>query len=259
MTSGRTPSKTGVATGVFGAPFSAPLGTYFFHSASRSGSRLMSQPECAIQPRCSSSTWPRFIREGTPSGLSMMSTGVPSARNGMSSSGRMREMQPLLPWRPDSLSPTVILRCCAMYTRIIWLTPLGSSSPSSSASSRVISLTAMTVPVSPWGTRSDVSRTSRDFSPKMARSRRSSGVSSVSPFGVTLPTRMSPASTSAPMRMMPRSSRLATASSPTFGRSRVISSAPSLVSRASISYSSMWMELRVSSCTRRCEMITASS
>ena len=42
---------------------------------------------------------------------------------------------------------------------------------------------------SPWGTFREVSRTSRAFSPKMARSRRSSGVSSVSPLGVTLPTR----------------------------------------------------------------------
>ena len=50
----------------------------------------------------------------------------------------------------------------------------------------------MTVPDSPCGTFSEVSRTSRAFSPKIARSSRSSGVSSVSPFGVTLPTRMSP-------------------------------------------------------------------
>src|ERR1700691_1604915 len=40
----------------------------------------------------------------------------------------------------------------------------------------------MTLPDSPWGTFSDVSRTSRAFSPKIARSSRSSGVSSVSPF-----------------------------------------------------------------------------
>ena len=36
----------------------------------------------------------------------MMSTGVPSARKGMSSIGRILEMTPLLPWRPASLSPT---------------------------------------------------------------------------------------------------------------------------------------------------------
>ena len=41
-----------------------------------------------------------------------------------------------------------------------------------------------------------------------ARSSFSSGVSWVSPLGVTLPTRMSPGFTVAPMRMMPLSSRL---------------------------------------------------
>ena len=50
------------------------------------------------------------MRDGTPSGLRMMSTAVPSAMNGMSSIGRILEMTPLLPWRPASLSPTLILR-----------------------------------------------------------------------------------------------------------------------------------------------------
>ena len=63
---------------------------------------------------------------------------------------------------------------------------------------RVFEIT-MTVPDSPWGTLRDVSRTSRAFSPKMARSSFSSGVIGLSPFGVILPTRMSPAFTSAPM------------------------------------------------------------
>ena len=47
------------------------------------------------------------------------------------------------------------------------------------------------------------------------------------------------ARTSAPIRMIPRSSRSLSASSPTPGTSRVISSGPSLVSRASASYSSI--------------------
>ena len=47
-----------------------------------------------------------FIRLGTPSGFSTMSTGVPSSRYGMSSSGRRRDTTPLLPWRPAILSPT---------------------------------------------------------------------------------------------------------------------------------------------------------
>ncbi len=38
-----------------------------------------------------------FIRPGTPSGLSTTSTGVPSSMNGMSSTGRILEMTPLLP------------------------------------------------------------------------------------------------------------------------------------------------------------------
>ena len=95
----------------------------------------------------------------------------------------------------------------------------------------------------PGGTRSEVSFTSDAFSPKMARSSFSSGVSWVSPFGVTLPTRMSPARTSAPMKAIPASSSFASAESPTFGMSAVISSGPSLVSRAPISNSSIWMEV----------------
>ncbi len=173
----------------------------------------------------------------------------------MSSTGRIFEITPLLPWRPASLSPSLILRFCATYTRTSWFTPGGSSSPSSRLNTR----TSMTLPVSPCGTFSDVSRTSRAFSPKIARSRRSSGVSSVSPFGVTLPTSTSPSTTSAPMRMIPRSSRSFRMSSERFGMSRVISSAPSLVSRASISCSSMWIDVSTSSRTSRCERTIASS
>jgi hypothetical protein len=69
-------------------------------------------------------------------------------------------------------------------------------------------LASMTCPSTPGGTRSEVSRTSPAFSPKIARRSFSSGESWVSPFGVILPTRMSPGLTSAPMRTMPDSSRL---------------------------------------------------
>ena len=58
--------------------------------------------------------------------------------------------------------------------------------------------TSTIVPDTPGGRRSEVSRTSEAFSPKMARSSFSSGVIGLSPFGVTLPTRMSPGFTSAP-------------------------------------------------------------
>ena len=197
-----------------------------------------------------------FIRLGTPSGLRMMSTGVPSGRKGMSSWGRILAMTPLLPWRPAILSPTEILRFWATDTRTSRLTPGISES---SSSPRWISRISMTLPRSPWGRRSDESFTSRAFSPKIARRRRSSAVSSVSPLGVILPTRMSPGATSAPTYTMPASSRSLSDSSPTFGMSRVISSGPSLVSRASISCFSIWMLVNRSSRTRRSLMTIASS
>ena len=154
-----------------------------------------------------------FMRWGTPNGLRMMSTGVPSGRKGMSSTGSTRLITPLLPCRPAILSPMLILRFWAIETRTIWLTPAGSSSPFS----RLNTVTSITLPRTPWGTRRLVSLTSRAFSPKMARSRRSSALSSVSPFGVILPTRMSLAVTSAPTKTMPRSSRSFRLSSPTLG------------------------------------------
>ena len=189
----------------------------------------------AAHPSSASKTWPRFIRPGMPSGFKIMSTGVPSSMKGISSTGSTIETQPLLPCRPAILSPAVILRRCATDTRTILSTP----AERSALSSRLNTLTSTTIPRSPCGIRSEVSFTSRDFSPNMARSRRSSGVSSFSPLGVILPTRMSPGPTSAPMRMMPVSSKSRMVSSPTLGISRVISSGPNLVSRASSSYFSM--------------------
>ncbi len=112
-------------------------------------------------------------------------------------------------------------------------------------------LASMTTPSMPGGTRREESLTSPAFSPKMARSSFSSGESMLSPLGVTLPTSMSPALTSAPMRTMPESSRLRSPSSPTLGMSRVISSLPSLVSRAMVSKISMCTEVKVSSLRSR--------
>ncbi len=104
-------------------------------------------------------------------------------------------MTPLFPWRPAILSPTLIFRFCAMAMRMSLFTP----GRSSSLFSREKMATSTTLPCSPDGSRSEVSFTSRAFSPKIARSSRSSAVSSVSPFGVILPTRMSCGPTSAPM------------------------------------------------------------
>ena len=139
--------------------------------------------------------------------------------------------------------------------RTVSLTPGGSSSPFS----LVNTLASTIIPNSPCGTFNEVSLTSRAFSPKMARRSLSSAVSSVSPFGVTLPTSISPARTSAPIRIMPLSSRSLSASSPTPGTSRVISSAPSFVSLASASYSVIWTDVYTSSCTSLSLSSTASS
>ena len=70
-----------------------------------------------------------FIREGTPNGFSTMSTGRPSAMYGMSSTGRMRDTTPLLPWRPAILSPACRRRLMAIKTFTIFCTPGCNSSP----------------------------------------------------------------------------------------------------------------------------------
>ena len=51
----------------------------------------------AAIPKCISKTCPGFIREGTPSGLSKISTGVPSGKYGISSCGTTSDTTPLFP------------------------------------------------------------------------------------------------------------------------------------------------------------------
>ena len=117
----------------------------------------------------------------------------------------------------------------------------------------------MTTPRVPGGMVSEAFFTSTPALPKIAWSSFSSGVSSLFDFGATLPTSTSPASTKVPIRTMPPSSRFDSAFSPTLGMSRVNSSLPSLVSRISTSYSSMWIEVKTSSFTRRSDTRIASS
>ncbi|CKS38692.1 Uncharacterised protein [Mycobacterium tuberculosis] len=103
------PSNTGVDTMAFGCASSSSSGSL----AAQSGTPLAAstfQPLWAHQPRWVSKIWPMFIRRGTPWVFKIMSTGVPSARNGMSSTGRILPITPLLPCRPASLSPSEILR-----------------------------------------------------------------------------------------------------------------------------------------------------
>ena len=173
----------------------------------------------------------------------------------MSSIGKIFDITPLLPCLPAILSPSETLRVWAIQTRTNLFTP----AERSDLPSREITLTSMTFPFSPWGTRKDVSFTSLAFSPKIARKSFSSAVNSVSPLGVILPTNISPATTSAPIQIIPSSSKFLRLSSPTLGMSLVISSWPSLVSLASTSCFSIWTEVNLSSLTRRSLIIMASS
>ena len=222
---------------------------------SKTGVSALKFNSLAASPKCASSTWPRFILEGTPIGFRTISMGVPSGRKGISSGGSIFATTPLLPCLPAILSPSVSFLVCAIHTRTNLLTP-GDRSP---LVPLVDTLIPITLPLSPCGTLKEVSLTSLAFSPNIALNNFSSAVNSVSPFGVTLPTSISPGPTSAPNLIIPSSSRSRRLSSPTFGISLVISSAPSFVSLASTSYFSIWSEVNLSFLTTDSFMIIASS
>ena len=78
-------------------------------------------------------------------------------------------------------------------------------------------LTSTTTPELPGGNFNEVSLTSVAFSPNIDLNSFSSGLEAVSPFGVTLPTRISPCLTSAPTYTIPDSSKFFKLSSLTFG------------------------------------------
>ena len=107
--------------------------------------------------------------------------------------------------------------------------------------------TSTTVPFTPCGNLNEVSLTSLAFSPKIALKSFSSAGGSLSPLGVTLPTRISSGVTCAPILIIPFSSRFLSASSETLGISLVISSSPSFVVLASISNSSICKDVNTSS------------
>ena len=88
--------------------------TSFSVAPSNTGVAIFQPNALAAPPKCTSSTWPKFIREGTPNGFNKISIGVPSGINGISSSGNTLEITPLLPWRPAILSPTDIFLLVAM-------------------------------------------------------------------------------------------------------------------------------------------------
>ena len=97
---------------------------------------------------------------------------------------------------------------------------------------------SITTPVTDGGTFKEASLTSPALSPKIALNNFSSGVGSLSPFGVILPIRISPSLTSAPTLIIPFSSKSLVASSLTLGISAVNSSKPLFVSLTSKLYSS---------------------
>ena len=117
----------------------------------------------------------------------------------------------------------------------------------------------ITTPLSDGDAFSEASFTSPALSPKIARSSFSSGVGSVSPFGVILPIMMSPGIICAPRRIIPFASRFLVASSDIFGISEVSSSIPRLVSRTSSEYSDTCTEVNMSSRTTFSFITMASS
>ena len=197
-----------------------------------------------------------FIREITPSGLSTISTGLPSSVNGISSSATTIEIIPLFPCFPASLSPTSIFLVLATYTLIFFLTP--AIKLSHFLASKIT--TSITFPsLLPDGTYNEVSFTFFDLSPNIAWISFSSGVSSPSDFGVIFPITISHHFTIDPILMTPSSSKFLSLFMETPGISFVVSSGPSFVSATSISYSSIWIDDNSSSFTSLWEITIASS
>ena len=153
----------------------------------------------------------------------------------------------MLPWRPASLVADRDLALLGYPD----LHPLVDAAGRSSPFSREKTLTLITLPHSPCGTRSEVSLTSRAFSPKMARS----SFSSAEEFRLALGGNLAHQDIVRPDLGADADDAVFVQFAQAFladvGISRVISSGPSLVSRASTSCFSMWMEVNLSSSTRR--------
>src|SRR3989338_6767415 len=196
-----------------------------------------------------------FIREGTDNGDITKSIGVPSAKNGISASGKTFETTPLFPCLPTSLSPTFTFLVSATSTLILFTTPGSNLWPRSLENI----LTFTTLPFLPCSILKEESLTSFALSPKIALNNLSSGVNSASPFGEIFPTKMSLGPTSAPTLTIPSSSKSFNFSSPTLGISDVVTSGPSFVSRTSQVKSSICIEVNSSSFTSFSEIVSASS
>ena len=69
-------------------------------------------------PSIASYICPGFTREGTDAGLSIASTWLPLASTGISESGRIKPIVPLLPCKPEILSPCFALSSVVTTTRV---------------------------------------------------------------------------------------------------------------------------------------------
>ena len=103
----------GVRLGLVGVDLDQPL--LPARRQSRALGRSRSQPCLASQPEVELEDLAEVhAARARRAGSGSTSTGVPSSMNGMSSTGRIFAMTPLLPWRPASLSPR---RSCASGRR----------------------------------------------------------------------------------------------------------------------------------------------
>ena len=123
----------------------------------------------------------------------------------------------------------------------------------------VKSLVSTTTPFRDGGAFNEASLTSPALSPKIALNNLSSGVGSLSPFGVIFPIKISPSLTLAPTLITPFSSKSLIDSSLTLGISLVNSSSPLFVSLTSSLNSSICKEVKTSSFTTFSDITIASS
>jgi hypothetical protein len=181
-----------------------------------------------------------FILETTQSGLRIISTGVPSSVNGISSTGTILETIHLLPCLPAILSQSSNFLVAATNTLTCANTQVGRLSQFSLFK---IS-TERTLPPCPEGNLKEESLTSFDLSPNIALSNLSSGESSCSPFGVIFQHNIEHHSTYEPILTIQSTSRSFNFTLDTFGISSVICSGHNLVSLISVVYSLICIEVK---------------
>ena len=100
---------------------------FFSHSIAFSKNFFPKSTDAA--PKWVSNICPTFILDGTPKGFKTISTGVPSSMYGISSTGIILDITPLLPCLPAILSPGASCLFTATKTLTNFITPGKSSSP----------------------------------------------------------------------------------------------------------------------------------